>query len=84
LIAEPRVGINEKGIYRGEDKREQSRIFWGIWDITPVHEDVLATRVSMKITKHRQFPFFAELSDQLFSKVDGWVEYLAWSFPSTI
>lgn len=51
LVPKARVGVNEEGVDRRQNEREQSRVLRGVGHMAAVHENVFAARVSMEITK---------------------------------
>ena len=62
LIAESRVRIHKEGIDRAHNKREEPRVF-RLLALAPIHEDVFAAGVTMKVAKECNFTFFGELGN---------------------
>ena len=54
------------------------------WHITAVHEDVLASTMTMEVGEDEQLSLLREVMDHLLGVVDGRMQYFRWRLPSSI
>ena len=67
-----------------QNEWENASVLWGRWHITTVHENVLASTVTMEVCENEQFSLFREVMYHLLGVVDGRMQDFRWRLPSSI
>ena len=83
LVAEARICVNEEGIDGAQNERKQPGVLW-LCSVTPIHKNVLTSRMPVKVAEQLQFSFLRELEHQLLRVVNCRVQHLTRLLPSSI
>ena len=84
LVAEAREVVDEEGADLGHDEGEEARVLGLVRHVAAVHEDVFAPAMPVEVAENLQVPLLRELVAELLGGKNGWMKYLAGSFPSSI
>ena len=84
LIAKPRVVVDEEGADIAVDEWKDSSVFRGVRHVTAVHENVLATTVTMEVSEHEHVTLLDEIMNHLLCVVNGGMQNFRGRFPATI
>ena len=84
LHSEARVLVAEVLVHFAKDERKYAALAWILLVITPVHEDVLLTRVAVKIAVKDQASLLVDLLDEPLGMPDRGMQSLVRRLPSAI
>lgn len=76
--------VDKERAYVGKDEWKDTGILWRIRYVATVHEDILATTMTMKVCENQQITLLDKVMNHLLCVVDSGMQYFRWRLPSTI